>query len=153
MLKCSTLILGEKHVKGMPMEHKKLFGESFRKCVCCDRFLPDGYEGDMCPRCEENELFAKVKEFIRKNDVTEWQVAQEFNLPRRRVRHWIAEGRIEYKNDGEEHLGQIYERCEICGEPIKIGSVCPHCAKNARGHAVSKPKENGGNDVMWYNSK
>lgn len=108
--------------------------------------------GDMCPRCEESELFAEVKEYIRKNDVTEWDVAEKFHIPRRKVRSWISQGRIEYKIDGEEHFGKMYERCELCGNPIPFGEVCPNCAKSFRGHAVAKKTDGDGKDMMWYNS-
>ena len=134
------------------MEQKELFDSGIKKCTSCNCFLPEGFVGDLCPRCEESELFAEVKEYIRKNNVTEWDVAEKFHISRRKVRNWISQGRIEYRLDGEEHFGRMYERCELCGNPIPFGEVCPNCAKSFRGHAVAKKTDGDGKDMMWYNS-
>ena len=78
------------------MENTHLFQNS-KYCKVCRRALPSDFEAELCPGCEENELFNRVKDFIRSRDVTEYQVADEFGLPLRKVKGWIKEGRIEYK--------------------------------------------------------
>lgn len=102
------------------------FFENTKYCSFCHRPLPMDYEKDMCPVCEENELFSRVKDFIRSKDVTEYDVAEEFQIPLRKVKNWIKEGRIEYKE--VKHTIQKM-KCIICGEPIQYGSYCQKCYK------------------------
>ncbi len=111
------------------MKYKELFETGIKRCTSCNCDLPEGYEGEICPRCKETELFEQVKEYIRSNDVTEWDVAEKFGIPRRKVRNWISQGRIEYKDDGTQHFGKIYERCSVCGNPVLFGAECSNCAK------------------------
>ena len=33
-----------------------LFGK-YKQCEFCGRPLPKNYEGDLCPRCKDNQLF------------------------------------------------------------------------------------------------
>ena len=48
---------------------------AYKYCKNCGRVLSPTYEAELCPTCEENQLFDKVRDYIRKNDVTEMQVA------------------------------------------------------------------------------
>lgn len=75
---------------------------AYRYCKNCGRVLSPTYEAELCPTCEENQLFDKVRDYIRKNDVTEMQVAEHFGIPQKKVKAWIKEGRIEYKEDGDK---------------------------------------------------
>ena len=100
--------------------------QNIKYCTVCHRPLPMDYEKDACPGCEENELFNRVKEFIRSKDVTEFQVAEEFDIPIRKVKNWIKEGRIEYK-ERPEKIQSLH--CISCGEPIAFGSYCQKCYK------------------------
>ena len=77
---------------------------AYRYCKNCGRVLSPTYEAELCPTCEENQLFDKVRDYIRKNDVTEMQVAEHFGIPQKKVKAWIKEGRIEYKEDGHFNL-------------------------------------------------
>lgn len=54
---------------------------AYRYCKNCGRVLSPTYEAELCPTCEENQLFVKVRDYIRKNDVTEMQVARAFWNP------------------------------------------------------------------------
>ena len=102
------------------------FFENTKFCRICHRQLPKSYEKELCAVCEENELFSEVKEFIRSRDVTEYDVAEEFQIPLRKVKGWINEGRIEYK----EVSNTIKElKCVSCGEPIQFGHYCQRCYK------------------------
>ena len=105
------------------MEHVSLFNNS-KFCAICRGSLPEDYEDELCPFCKENQLFSEVKEYIRSKDVNEYQVAEYFNIPRRLVKKWILEGRIEYKED-EERLDTLH--CAKCGEPITFGNLCQKC--------------------------
>lgn len=66
-------------------------------CKECTRPLPQKYEEDLCPTCKENALFRDVKDYIMSHDVTEYDVANYFQIPLGQVRAWIREGRIDYK--------------------------------------------------------
>ena len=75
---------------------------AYKYCKNCGRVLSPTSEAELCPTCEENQLFDKVRDYIRKNDVTEMQVAEHFGIPQKKVKAWIKEGRIEYKEDGDK---------------------------------------------------
>lgn len=107
------------------MEQVGLF-KNTKYCSFCHRSLPRDYEKDLCPGCEENELFSRVKDFIRSKDVTEYEVAEEFQIPLRKVKNWIKEGRIEYK-EIKSTIKAL--KCISCGEPIQFGSYCQKCYK------------------------
>lgn len=106
------------------MLHEVSLFDNSKLCSICHRSLPDNYEGDMCPVCQENQLFSDVKEYIRAQDVTEYQVAEHFNIPRMLVKKWIAEGRIEYKEQ-EEKIVNLH--CSLCGAKITFGTLCQKC--------------------------
>lgn len=105
------------------MEQISLF-DNMKFCTVCHRALSLDYQDDFCPACRENALFNKVKEYIRSRDVTEYQVAEHFNIPHRQVKKWIVEGRIEYKEE-EKRIENLH--CSNCGEPITFGNLCQRC--------------------------
>ena len=76
------------------MEHSSLLFENMKFCSICRGALPLDYEDELCPACKENQLFSQVKDYIRSKDVTEYQVADHFDIPRRLVKRCITEGRI-----------------------------------------------------------
>lgn len=108
------------------MEQKGLF-QDYRYCEICRRPLPQSFEGTVCPLCKEHALFMQVKDFIRENDVTEYEVAEKFNLPLSRIKQWIREGRIEYKD--KDLNGHISYNCQRCGAPISFGTLCSKCLR------------------------
>jgi len=111
------------------MSRESLFETKYKNCEFCGRPLPIDYPNDCCPGCVENKLFREVKEFIRANDVNEYQVAAAFNIPVRQVKQWVREGRIEYKENpsGQHTIAEI--RCHQCGAPVTFGTLCPKCLK------------------------
>lgn len=111
--------------------------DNYKYCEMCKRPLPLTYKDALCPTCKEQSLFHEVKEYIRANDVTEYDVALHFNIPHRRVLQWIHEGRIEYKDN---HLNTISMRCATCGAPITFGTLCPKCLRqrNTQGHSAAQ---------------
>lgn len=117
------------------MEQQDLFG-NYKYCENCRRPLSLTYENNLCPGCIEQQLFHKVKEFIRENDVTEYDVALHFDIPLSRVKRWIREGRIEYK---DKRLNTITLQCIDCGAPITFGSLCSKCLrkKNTSGYSAA----------------
>ena len=114
-------------------------------CPQCGRILPASYpNGEICPSCKEMNLFAEVREYIRDNDVNEFEVAIHFNIPRMKVKEWIEEGRIEYKEDGGTRF-LSHGHCELCGASIPFGSLCTKCKRKVndmqrQGFAIIKPK-------------
>lgn len=105
------------------MEHTSLF-DNMKFCAICRGSLPLDYEDELCPMCKENQLFSQVKDYIRSKDVTEYQVAEHFDIPRSLVKRWIMEGRIEYKED-KERLDTLH--CSKCGVAITFGHLCQKC--------------------------
>lgn len=106
-------------------QQQALFG-NYKYCEECRKPLPLTYKAALCPSCIEQKLFREVKEYIRTNDVTEYDVAEHFNIPRQRVKQWIREGRIEYKDN---HLNTISMHCVKCGAPITFGTLCTKCLR------------------------
>lgn len=106
---------------------QSLFDNGPKLCKDCHRILPKDYADEICPACKERELFSQVKEFIRENDVTEFDVAYHFDIPLHKVKGWIREGRIQYK---DLHIPTIESlHCQQCGEPIFFGTFCPKCQR------------------------
>lgn len=106
-----------------------LFANDVGGCKECHRTLPKNYTEEVCPACKERLLFSKVKEYIRNNDVTEYDVAREFSIPLMKVKGWIREGRIEYKELNNPTLQSLH--CQECGKSISFGSLCPDCLRKA----------------------
>lgn len=107
----------------MPQEN--LFTE-FKMCKMCGRPLSMDYEPEYCPACTEEALFKEVREYIREHDVTEHMLAEAFDIPLKKVHKWIAEGRIEYVEKGEQKsIRSVF--CQRCGAPISFGNFCPSC--------------------------
>ena len=102
--------------------------EDGKYCKMCGRTLPTMSDKEYCPSCEENKLFDEVREFIRANDVTEHQVAEHFGISQKKVKNWIKEGRIEYKDKGDMR-GLVSIRCARCGAPVTFGTLCSKCLK------------------------
>lgn len=100
--------------------------QNVRECISCHRRLADGYEYNICPACKEEKLFAQVREYIRSHDVNEYMVANEFQIPIRKVRNWIKEGRIEYVEGNTRIVGT---QCQRCGKPVTFGTLCPDCMR------------------------
>lgn len=127
-----------------------LFG-SYRQCGICGKRLPDSYKEQLCPSCMDIQLLRDVKDFIRENDVNEYQVAEYFDIPVRMVKEWIREGRIEYKqNNANGTIAGMH--CQRCGANVSFGSLCPACLKLLNGsdrRGYGKLERNG-NEKMRF---
>ena len=125
-----------------------LFGK-YKQCEFCRRPLPNDYEDVLCPRCKDNKLLHDVKEFIRANQVNEYEVADHFGIPLKQVKAWIREGRIEYNTTSES--GTISGmHCQHCGAPVTFGSLCPKCLKLLNGGRATAAANNTANSKMHY---
>lgn len=129
------------------MEQRQALFGNYKYCEECRKPLPLTYKSNVCPSCTEHRLFREVKEYIRANDVTEYDVAEHFNIPHYRVKQWIREGRIEYKDN---HLNTISMHCTKCGEPISFGTLCAKCLRQqgSAGHSANLGKSE--NSRMRY---
>lgn len=120
----------------MRIQASESFYENPDGCKECHRTLPKDYKDEICPACKERLLFSKVKDYIRANDVTEFDVAKHFEIPLFKVKGWIREGRIEYKDLKIPSLKNLH--CQKCGKPISFGSQCTDCLRqsNVSGNAT-----------------
>ncbi len=121
---------------------KSLFVNDIKVCKECHRDLKPDYTEEICPACKERLLFSRVKDYIRENDVNEFQVAQHFEIPLFKVKGWIREGRIQYKELQTPTVESLH--CKECGEPISFGSLCSKCLRksNISGNALfTSPEE------------
>lgn len=110
------------------MQPDKDIFNKYKYCEFCGRPLPKHYEGNLCPNCQEAQLFRNVKEYIRSNVVNEYEVAEHFQIPLRQVKEWIRDGRIEYrKEESSSTIAGMH--CQRCGAPVTFGSLCPKCLK------------------------
>ena len=100
--------------------------QNIKECANCHKVLPADYAYNICPKCKEDELFSRVKDYIRFHDVNEYMVANEFQIPLRKVRGWIKEGRIEYVDKDTRIVGT---KCQRCGKPVTFGMLCPDCMR------------------------
>lgn len=102
--------------------------DGYKECSYCGKLLPINYSKDICPNCEESMLFSNVKDYIRENNVNAFQVAEHFDIPLKKVKEWIKEGRIEYVlNPNENKYSSNY--CEICKKKISFGTLCSDCQR------------------------
>ena len=97
-------------------------------CIQCKRPLSGNYQDEICPECLDKNLFNEVRDYIRANNVTEYQVAEHFNIPLRKVRRWIDEDRIQYVFP-EKGIALSGLRCLECKAYIKEGYYCEKCKK------------------------
>lgn len=104
---------------------------SYKPCSMCGRSMPIDYEKDYCPACEDDVLFREVREYIRSHDVTEFELAEIFQIPQSKVRKWIKDGRIEYV---ERENKMINTRCQRCGTPVTFGTLCTECMRIMNGN-------------------
>jgi predicted RNA-binding Zn-ribbon protein involved in translation (DUF1610 family) len=99
---------------------------SYNVCSICGKRLPDSYTKDCCPNCLDAKLLRDAKDYIRENNVNEYQVAEHFDIPVKIVKEWIRAGHIEYCSNGSSTFTL---HCQHCGAPVTFGSVCPACLK------------------------
>lgn len=119
---------------------------NYKYCKLCKRILPVSYKEEFCGDCEERMLFDKVRDFVRKNEVNEYQVAEHFGISVRQVKQWIKEGRMEYKERDQKTLMSSY--CIRCGARVSFGSLCTKCLRllngEKTGYGVMEHSEEAG---------
>ena len=107
------------------MEDREPFGG--RRCTDCGRRIAISYKGEVCTACEERRQFEEIKDYIRKNDVTEFKLAEKFGLSQRKIQKWMNEGLIQFS--GSDPTTRIKGHCARCGDPLDFGTYCPSCLR------------------------
>ena len=120
-------------------------------CPQCGTQLNEMYPHELCPNCMEQNLFTEVKEYIRENEVREQDVAEHFNIPVRKVRSWIKEGRIQYKGDDKDTISGLH--CRFCGKPISFGVACSECHSLQNLQVVAAAQKNGEEAMRFITNK
>ncbi len=100
-----------------------------RTCEKCHTlFQYVGYGSEfLCPKCykEENEMFEKVRKFLRDNPGSNLtKVAEMCEVDSKIIQRWITEGRIELLSDELPAL-----KCRRCGATIYSGRFCNSCKR------------------------
>ena len=86
--------------------------------------------GTIRPKCfkEEEELFAKIKNFLRANPgASITQVAENCDCKEEAVHAFIKSGRLERVG-----LRRIAHQCELCNATIYEGVMCADCKKKLK---------------------
>jgi hypothetical protein len=124
--------------------------ETYNVCSICGKRLPDSYTEDCCPSCLDARLLRDAKDYIRENNVNEYQVAEHFGIPVRTVKDWIRAGHIEYRTNTSASTFTLH--CQHCGAPVTFGSVCPACLKmmNGSGKGYGLHSSSSGNEHMRF---
>lgn len=100
---------------------------------------------DVCPECfrKEEELFAKVREFLAANPgITVPELAERVGTTVEQIEIFILTGRV-------ERIGaQIAHQCQTCNKIIMTGLICHECLKSIKEHvsdlqAVKRRKDHG----------
>ncbi len=131
----------------------KLFDNQTGYCAWCHRPLKDDAESDLCQSCQESMQFREIREYVRKHDVNEFQLAETFDIPLRKVKQWIREGRLEYKDNVLHRISTLH--CQNCGKEIKFGNLCPECTRASYGvrGGFEKFQKNDVDEQMRYYDK
>ncbi|HPW58239.1 MAG TPA: hypothetical protein PLK58_06345 [Candidatus Rifleibacterium sp.] len=85
---------------------------------------------DVCPTCfrQEEELFQKVKNFLRTNPgASVTQVAEHAGCDEDQVQAFINSGRLERVG-----LRKVAHPCQLCQKIIYEGVMCPECKKDLK---------------------
>lgn len=148
-------------------EETRPYSTEYHMCRVCHITLPENYQDNICPMCQENELFMSVKDFIREYDVNENDVAEHFDIPISKVRGWIKEGRISYKemrgirSTDSSKAARICRECGMVLPPSCKDNICKSCAniaeaskkKHIQGKLIATPNPLDQDSSMRYGRK
>ncbi len=132
--------------------------ENIKICTNCGRRLIREAKDGLCPMCAEQVLFCEVRDYIRANDVKDYDVAEKFGIPLAKVKQWIKQGRIQYKNDPAIKNVIMGNYCQICGVPTSFGTICPKCMKeqkkkNIQGVAIGQTQTDVNTKMRFLEDK
>lgn len=98
-----------------------------RVCHGCKRIFQYITGSVLCPRCKqhEEELFRKVKEYLRENPGANMcEVSKETGVSAALIEKFLRQGRLQVAPDSPIAL-----TCERCGKKIVTGRYCNECKK------------------------
>lgn len=110
-----------------------------RPCKRCKNLFQYITGRPICPQCmkKEEEMFGKVKDFLRANPGAEMQVvSMETEVPVHIIESFIRAGRLEIS----EH-SPLGIPCERCGVMIRTGKYCKVCSKMLEGQLSQMANE------------
>ncbi len=96
-----------------------------RICKGCKKMFQYVAGPQLCPRCRqlEEEMFQRVKEYLRENPGESMNiVSEETEVPVVLIEKFLREGRLEIASNSLISLS-----CEICGRKITTGRFCHTC--------------------------
>ena len=127
----------------------KLFDGS-RFCTWCHCPIPIDSEYDLCKNCQASMELRAIRDYVREHDVNEFQLAEIFEIPLRKVKQWIREGRLEYK---ELQNSMVNLHCQRCGKPIQFGNFCAECNRLEYGvqGGFEKIQKDADEQIRFYN--
>lgn len=99
---------------------------SLANCPDCGKLFNQMRER-VCPACvvAEDELFTKVRDHMRDNDVHHvTQLSEETEVSRELILKWVDDGRLIMEVAASERPG-----CKRCGKPAAGGDLCSACRK------------------------
>lgn len=102
-----------------------------RACKRCKNLFQHISGRSICPHClkKEEEMFGRVKDFLRKYPGAEMQeVSMETDVPVHIIESFIRAGRLEVVAQSAMKIP-----CDKCGTPIRTGRYCNSCAKELQG--------------------
>jgi flagellar operon protein (TIGR03826 family) len=110
-------------------------------CPNCNALFVKTEINDVCRDCykEEEALFQKVYEFIRKKEnrtATMQEVEDGTGVEQELISKWIRNGKL--KVAGMQNLGY---KCEKCGTLIKLGKLCEPCKKGIQNELTKLDQE------------
>lgn len=97
-----------------------------RACIRCKNLFQHVTGRSICPQCikKEEEMFGRVKDFLRKNPGEEMQVVStETEVPVNIIESFIRAGRLEIAPGSSLGIA-----CVRCGEMIRTGKYCKKCS-------------------------
>lgn len=101
------------------------FNMEIKACKRCGRMFQYITGKPICPRCkkDEEEIFQKVKEYLRENvGATTQEVCEATGATVGMIQGFLREGRLEVTAHSPLALN-----CEQCGIKIRTGRMCDQC--------------------------
>lgn len=107
-------------------------------CRGCKKMFQYIAGPELCPKCKqsEEEMFQKVKEYLRKHPgANMYEVNQETGVSATLIEKFLRQGRLQVASDSPIGL-----MCERCGKKITTGRYCNDC-KNEISNDLNEVKK------------
>lgn len=109
-----------------------------RNCPKCGKLFVYSHR-NLCPQClkKDEENFDRVREFINNNPkATIEEVSEGTDVSVKKILEYLKEGRLMLQNNNTN----IILNCELCGEPILTGRICPKCSSKFKKNLIPDKK-------------